>query len=734
MADTASAPPPASAPEPLRKKITAHEAPIFNKLAETLNELDPSGVFAFAGRLHLNDDEREAIKLFVDEKGGAKLRSFPLDEAAAKGIYEAATSEIDGVNGRLLRPEQFALTGKVPIPQWIVARLSNNYSEPLELRLEGMICLAEGDSIPLPERDAEADEAFRYGQFERHTGTLLLALPTTATAGGKLHIVKPQISDPDAGIPLTGSLDWSKAITGEVLLPTRNNPSSPARPDESNDEDEKGKWQIPWIYYEPPSRISVDEITSSNGHMFILRYKLRTTEEDDEQGKGGWLPTVDYELEVGVKVIKERLKGLLADGRVLKDGGMLGFGLGGYDFPEEEVKDEEEEVDGEGATKNQEAEDQSAEDGPTDNNDKQVAKEEDKEEEEKEGDADADAHSDLDELFPIRKITPEEEKAFLDDLPSQFRLPDRCLVKALEELGLKWEIGGVWAYNDDGEGDAEEDADGGVREDAEDEADEEGDEPEEEEDEEKEDDGAEDGVAESAGADGEDAQENGEVEKDSDADYDRRIQLALRAMSRTAFRQRVWGDVVTDIEVAEDGSARLIYAPQVGGRPRSRADELAKLIGYLKWKRARHSDCHNNDDNDNDRDVNNDDDDDGDNNAVAVPQEYDPTLSSGTWITPPSVRLFCVQGLPTAKDYPHPKTGTNANADANADAGAKGEKEVSTSKFLSGHGVKKDYPVYWAKMPNEYRIETSFRRSGGITETALIGLALFVKIPPAAER
>ncbi|OCF41465.1 hypothetical protein I317_04668 [Kwoniella heveanensis CBS 569] len=635
MADTASAPPPASAPEPLRKKITAHEAPIFNKLAETLNELDPAGVFAFAGRLHLNDDEREAIKLFVDEKGGAKLRSFPLDEAAAKGIYEAATSEIDGVNGRLLKPEQFALTGKVPIPQWIVARLSNNYSEPLELRLEGMICLAEGDSIPLPERDAEADEAFRYGQFERHTGTLLLALPTTTTAGGKLHIVKPQISDPDAGIPLTGSLDWSKAITGEVLLPTRNNPSSPARPDESNDEHEKGKWQIPWIYYEPPTRISVNDITSSNGgHLFILRYKLRTTEEDDEQGKGGWLPTVDYELEVGVKVIKERLKGLLADERVLKEGAVLGFGLGGYDFPEEEVKDEEEEVDGEGATKNQEAEDESAEDGPTDNNDKQVAKEEDKEEEEKEGDADADAHSDLDELFPIRKITPEEEKAFLDDLPSQFRLPDRCLVKALEELGLKWEIGGVWAYNDDGEGDAEEDADGGVRKDAEDEADEEGDESEEEEDEEKEDDGAEDGVAESAGADGEDAQENGEVEKDSDADYD----------------------------------------------------------------------------------------------------EYDPTLSSGTWITPPSVRLFCVQGLHTAKDYPHPKTGTNANADANADAGAKGEKEVSTSKFLSAHGVKKDYPVYWAKMPNEYRIETSFRRSGGITETALIGLALFVKVPPADER
>ncbi|WVF69392.1 hypothetical protein IAT40_004168 [Kwoniella sp. CBS 6097] len=661
--------------EPARKKLTGHEVPLFEKLSATLDELDPSSVFVFAGRLHLHDDEREAIRLFIEEKEGAKLRSFPLDESAAKALYEAG-SEFEGGKGRILKPEQFALTGKVPIPQWVLARLSNNYSEPLELCLDGLICLAEGDSIPLPKRDAEADEAFRFGQFEKHTGTLLLALPTSFT-GGKLNFVRPQTCDSEA-TPFTGSIDWSIVTNGQVLPPTKACHWAPTVIDDNFDESEQGKWQIPWMYYEPPVRISIDEIIK--GHMLVLRYQLRTTEEDDERGKGGRLPFIDPDIEVGTKVIVDRLKVLLGDKRVLTEGGQLGFGLMGYDFPDEEVK-EEEEADGEDPSKdgciNEEAEDLQEEEKEADAEDN-FDKEDEVEEE------------DPEETFPIRKITPEEEKAFLDNLPKQFKLRDRCIVKGLEELGLKWEIGGVWLYTDDdevendGEGEVENDSGiGGESGGGEGEGEGEGEGGGEGDMSERKDGEAEEGDEEDGDAQEVDGDGDADGEKDSNAEYERRqlegILVTQRQMS--AFEQGVWGDVVTGVEVNENTDTfKFIYKP---------------VQATFNGQRITVNSLTN----------------------LAAEQEEDPTLEKGTWITPPGVSLFCVQGLKT-KDHPE------------ADA----EGKVKTSKVLLSAGVKKDASIYWVKTPNEYRIETTYRTSDNETETIYIGLALFVNVPPAAER
>ncbi|WVQ96890.1 hypothetical protein IAU59_003997 [Kwoniella sp. CBS 9459] len=680
MVNTSSSPPTATP----RKKLTAHERPLFTNLTETLNELDPAGVFAFAGRLHLHDDERDVIRLFVEEtKEGAKLRSFPLDGFAAGAIYEAG-SEIEAGKGRLLGPQQFAITAKVPIPQWILARISNNYSEPLELRLEGMICLAEGDSVPLPERDAEADEAFRYGQYQLHTGTLLLALPTSFS-GGKIGITKPQVSDPDA-TPLQGSLDWSTAVNGEVLLPTKSSPYSPASADSISDEEteaQRGKWQIPWIYYEPPARISIDEITK--GHMFVLKYDLRTTEEEDDRGKGGWLPSIDPDFEAGVKVVVERLKVLWGDKKVLEDGGQLGIGLMGYEFPEAEEEEVKEEEEAEAESKDGEEEDSvkptnesEAEEGGKDD----AEGDEGDEVEEEEGE-------DWGTMMPIRQITPEEEKAFLDGLLKQFKLPDRCLVKALEEMGLQWEIGGVWLHSDDDDDEEQEDATEAI----------EGENGGEDGDDDIKGDKSENGEKDEQRDDQEDAEETGadeQAEKGSSAEGAEETQSAedvitasSRTLPRSAFEQRVWGDVVTGVESIEhpDESAfRLIYKPfQVTMNGRT-------FTVNSITNRA----------------------------AQAEQDEDDPTLQRGTWTSLPSssVSLFCLQGL-KAKDHPE------------APPEFKG---LSTSKLLALKGVRKDAPVYWVKLPNEYRIESSFRTDKNMTESLCIGLALFVTVPPAAER
>ncbi|WWC95844.1 hypothetical protein V866_002711 [Kwoniella sp. B9012] len=305
-----------------RRDLNNDEIALFELLKSTLSALDEINVFAFSGKIPLKEDENGLLKLFTEDEGSLRLRSFPLSNPDAKEIYDGARPyEKNGklLGGRVLTADRFGLTGVPTIPSWVLNRVSGQYSSPIEYRMDGLFALGVGDSVLLPnDKSTEYDEECSYIDpstkikyytaidINERAGTLLISLPTRYT-GGELVIPKPE--NTEDGMMLSSTIDWS-SVDGE-------------------------EWDIKYCYFNPPARAIVSPV--EEGTMLFLQYHIWVYEEAE------YLESVEVDQQVGKDVIKQRLLTNIDNENILEEGGRIGFGLNGYyDNWVEELEKEDE--------------------------------------------------------------------------------------------------------------------------------------------------------------------------------------------------------------------------------------------------------------------------------------------------------------------------------------------------------------------------------------------------------
>ncbi|WVW84385.1 hypothetical protein I302_106419 [Kwoniella bestiolae CBS 10118] len=407
----------------IRRDLTNDEIPLFELLRSTISALDDVNVFAFAGTIPLRDEDKGLLKLFTKEDGQLKLRSFPLSDADAKGIHNAGEDYVvDGEpgGGRVLGADKFGLTGLPHVPSWVLNRISGQYSSPIEYRLKGLFVLGVGESMVLPnDKSTEYAEECSYinpsnnikyymsTDISERAGTLLISLPTKYS-GGELVMSKPE--NTEEGIMLSSTVDWSSA----------------------NLEDDT-QWNVKYCYFNPPARATISPI--KEGTMLFLQYHIWVNDESE------YLKSVEVDHEVGKDAIKERIKKILDGEDILKEGGMVGFGLNGYYDNWSEEKDEVAADDGGAEEKGGVGEPSEGEDASS----------------EAEGDEPyTDAWFKKHQPKPPRTITSEEEARLIEELPKKLKGSDKILLQTISEMGLTWHFEAVYMAPEDDENEEKE--------------------------------------------------------------------------------------------------------------------------------------------------------------------------------------------------------------------------------------------------------------------------------------
>ncbi|WVR06180.1 hypothetical protein IAU60_003210 [Kwoniella sp. DSM 27419] len=370
---------------------------LFTNASNALQALWEGKILSFGGRLMLSEEDKESIQLLLKGDAGWYARQFPLDAESAEAIYRAA-KPLDNETGRLLTPENFAFTGRTALHQWIISRVSHNYSDQIDVCLEGLVAFAKGESIPMPEKD---DEWF-FGAWDRHTGWLYTALPTSFT-GGKVHLVREE-EDDGLTIRTEGSLDWCKGTTSAGAF------KATARPNADSEASTEG-WQMPFVYFEPPTRASIGSI--EDGHLLFLKYRIRAFDEDHP--RGGKIAISFTNLYTFRDQAKEESD---ADGQA-------------ESVDEATGANETEKVEGEEIIDDKKAEVE----GDT---------EEELDEAGSEGEETQEGTSWTPDLW-----TKEQEQAFWRALPDQLKGQDKFVFMVLKELGVSWEIRGVYMLEDE---------------------------------------------------------------------------------------------------------------------------------------------------------------------------------------------------------------------------------------------------------------------------------------------
>ncbi|WVQ80600.1 hypothetical protein IAT38_002705 [Cryptococcus sp. DSM 104549] len=319
---------------PARRKLNDSEISHIDKLQNTIYATDDSQAFAWTGKLSVGcdqdeDEQRarlffdhptEGVRLFFEDSSGvARAVSLPLDEAAAKAVYDAGKvaenpnleddddKRREQEGGRFLMPHKFALTSDLLPGSNVLAALNDRFTQPLRFKLAGLHAYTEGGCMG-PYRN-------RAEEFSGKLGILILTLPSPFT-GGDLQITKSNIT-------VTHTLSTSSSTTSD---------------------DDAG---ITWTLFYTDSTYAFSPLSS--GTRICLVYDIFMAMPPREGGGMGE-PLLLEEMKADT-VVRKGFRALVADEEFLPEGGTVVVGLlNSYADVDDDSDEEDEEAEPEEKT------------------------------------------------------------------------------------------------------------------------------------------------------------------------------------------------------------------------------------------------------------------------------------------------------------------------------------------------------------------------------------------------